>query len=83
MQKVGHGLEAVVLATIGAFKGGTTILAVDLSKVQASGPLKSKESRLPYLKRKVDPRKDYASKKAKLGVEFIPRQFLLVTISFP
>ena len=76
-------VEEVIPAIIGAFEGGTIILAVDLSKVQASGLLKSKVSRLPYPKRKVDPRKDYASKKAKSDVEFIPRQFLLVTISFP
>lgn len=65
-------MEEVVLITIGTSEGGTTIPVVDLSKVQAFGLLKSKIPRLPCPKHKADPRKDYTSKKAKSGVEFIP-----------
>ena len=79
--KQGVVVEEVVPTTIGTSEGATTVPVVDLSKVQASELLKSKVPRLPYSKRQVDPQKDYASKKAKSGVEFIPRQFLLVTIS--
>ncbi|KAK9208637.1 hypothetical protein WN944_000996 [Citrus x changshan-huyou] len=79
--KQGVVVEKVVLITIGTSEGGTTIPVVDLSKAQASELLKSKVPRLPYLKRKADPRKNYSSKKAKSCVEFIPRIFLLVTIS--
>ena len=70
--KQGVVVEEVVLITIGTSEGGTTIPVVDLSKVQAFGLLKSKIPRLPCPKHKADPRKDYTSKKAKSGVEFIP-----------
>lgn len=73
----------VVHTTIGASEGCTTISAIDSSKVLASELLKSKVLKLPCSKRKTDPRKNCTLNKAKSGMEFIPRQFLLVTISFP
>ncbi|GAY58852.1 hypothetical protein CUMW_189970 [Citrus unshiu] len=67
--KQGVVVEEVVHTTIGTSEEGTIVPVIGLSEVQASGLLKSKVSRLPCPKCKADPRKNYASNKAKSGAE--------------